>query len=85
MIYDRELHFLCDVLSKCHINALVVEKTESHTYIYLKKVNGSNRAQASEARKQRRPLIFLLPGLDTTLTMCRLQVHLWTQLSPGEL
>ena len=55
---------LLDFLLKCTCGILA--------YGVLKKVNGSSRVQASEARKQSRPLTLLLTDLDTALTPCLL-------------
>ena len=34
MLYDRELHFLCDVLAKCHINAFLLQKEDAADMLF---------------------------------------------------
>ena len=47
-----------------------VQQRNSATHIQVsEKLNGSNPVQASETRKQSRPLTLLLTCLDTVLTM----------------
>lgn len=34
MLYERELHFLCDVLAKCHINGFLLQKDDAAEVIF---------------------------------------------------